>query len=164
MIIIDFLYLSITEDWKQCDLQSDFLNNCEHFAISSRTICYRLKQGNCQVFPMKLLLVLRTGTFWSLAVPLPAFSLFHGPAWCPCSILGCPGEVFLGDEGDVGFVPWVNGSKGGHGDTGPCSLCLWLYPSHPSVLQLHAQLPGCLGQGEHTRHWQGLQKSLFFCF
>lgn len=78
--------------------------------------------------------------------------------------LGHPGEVFLGDEGDVGFVPWVNGSKGGHGDTGPCSPCLWLYPSHPSVLQLHAQLPGCLGQGEHTRHWQGLQKSLFFAF
>lgn len=65
------------------------------------------------------------------------------------------------DGGDVGFVPWVNGSKAGHG---PCSPCLWLYPSHPNVLQLHAELPGFLGQHEHTRYWQGLQKSLFIAF
>lgn len=73
---------------------------------------------------MKLLLVLRTGNFWSLAVPLPAFSLLHGPAWCPCTILTYLGELSLGDEVVVGFVPWVYGSKGGHGDTGPCFPCL----------------------------------------
>lgn len=123
-----------------------------------------LKTRELSGFPVKLLLVLRTGNLWSLAVPLPAFSVLHGPAWCPCTILGHPGEVFLGDEGDVGFVPWVNGIKGGQEDTGPCSPCFQLYLSRPSVLQLHAQLPGCLGQDEHTRHWQRLQKSLFFAF
>lgn len=83
-----------------------------------------LKTRELSNFPNAIVVVLRTGNFWALAVPLPAFSLLHGPAWRPCTILGCPAEVFFGDEGDVGFVPWVNGSKGGHGVTGPCSLCL----------------------------------------
>lgn len=83
-------------------------------------------------------------------MPLPAFSLCHGPSLCHRTVLEHTGEVFLGDEGYIGFVLRADGSKGDCGlphcvtgtqDTAP--LCLRVHLSEGAAAPCPATLmPG----------------------
>lgn len=65
-------------------------------------------------------------------------------------MLGYPGEVRLGDEGDTGFASWADGSKGGCGlprhVTGtwdPARPCIGVHPSQHAAAPCPATLmPG----------------------
>lgn len=87
---------------------------------------------------------------FSLAVPLPAFFTHDVLVQCPCTVLWHPGEASLGEEGDAGFVAWVDSSKGSCelpyrvlGTQNPAPLCLGVYLFRQDAVScLAALVPG----------------------